>query len=175
MEWNEISHDPRHLGVLPGESKMISEPAVRSAQTCTYLASRLMLSPNEPKRDSTWPMSPRSSIGCVQNNIWAYGTFGAYRAPILHWHKHYLQMDRNEIQHDPGHLGVLSGESKTIFEPVVCSAQTCTYLVSWLTLSPNRPKQASTWSSRSTIWSVQNDFWAYGTFGTNHAPILHWH
>jgi hypothetical protein len=35
-----------------------------------------------------------------------------------------LQMDRNEIPHDPGHLGVLSGVSKAIFELVVCSAQT---------------------------------------------------
>jgi hypothetical protein len=34
------------------------------------------------------------------------------------------QMDRNEIPHDPGHLGVLLGVSKVIFELVVCSAQT---------------------------------------------------
>jgi hypothetical protein len=30
---NEILHDPRHLGVLSGRSKMISELMVRSAQT----------------------------------------------------------------------------------------------------------------------------------------------
>jgi hypothetical protein len=30
---NEILHDPRHLGVLSGPSKMISELMVRSAQT----------------------------------------------------------------------------------------------------------------------------------------------
>jgi hypothetical protein len=35
-----------------------------------------------------------------------------------------LQMDRNEIPHDPGHLGVLSGVSKAIFEPVARLAQT---------------------------------------------------
>jgi hypothetical protein len=35
-----------------------------------------------------------------------------------------LQMDRNNIRHDPGHLGVLSGVSKKIFEPVARSAQT---------------------------------------------------
>jgi hypothetical protein len=35
-----------------------------------------------------------------------------------------LQMDWNEIPHDPGQLGVLSGVSKAIFEPVVHSAQT---------------------------------------------------
>jgi hypothetical protein len=38
----------------------------------TYLASRL--SPNGPKWVSTWASSPRSTIGCNQNNFWAYGT-----------------------------------------------------------------------------------------------------
>jgi hypothetical protein len=34
--------------------------------TCTYLASRLTLSWNGPKRASTWPTSHRSNIKCVQ-------------------------------------------------------------------------------------------------------------
>ena len=50
--------------------------------------------------------------------------FVAYHAPILHRHQHCLQMDRNEIPHDPCHLGVPTGASKRIFEPTVCSAQT---------------------------------------------------
>ena len=33
MERSEIPHDPRHLGVPPGVSKIISEPMVRSTQT----------------------------------------------------------------------------------------------------------------------------------------------
>jgi hypothetical protein len=33
---------------------------------CTYLASRLALSPNGPKGSSTWALSPRSTVGCVQ-------------------------------------------------------------------------------------------------------------
>jgi hypothetical protein len=32
-------------------------------------------------------------------------------------------MDQNEISHDPHHLGVLSGVSKTIYKPMVRSAQ----------------------------------------------------
>jgi hypothetical protein len=36
---------------------------------CTYLASRLTLSPNGPKWASTWPMWHRSTIGCVQNGF----------------------------------------------------------------------------------------------------------
>jgi hypothetical protein len=133
-----IPHDPCHLGVPLGSSKMISEHMVHSTQTmhlscvkistiskrtklfhlnhvtsdyhwerpkwflsrwyvwrkvCTYLAPRLTLSPNE-KRDTTWPASPRSSIGCIQNNFWAYGMFDANRASILHHDYYYIQMDR---------------------------------------------------------------------------------
>jgi hypothetical protein len=32
MDQNKIAHDPRHLGVSSGASKMISEPVVRSVQ-----------------------------------------------------------------------------------------------------------------------------------------------
>ena len=118
----------------------------------------------QTERDSTWPTSPRSSIGCVQNDFRAYGTFGANRALILRQDYHYLQMDRNElpveyhrvrakqylsvwyvwrkpctylaltltpspngpneIPHEPNHLGVQSGASKMIFEPMVRLAQT---------------------------------------------------
>jgi hypothetical protein len=48
------------------------------------------------------------------------------------------------------------------------------YLAPRLTLHPNGPKWDSTWptSPRSSIESVQNDFRAYGTFGTNRSPIL---
>jgi hypothetical protein len=117
-------------------------------------------------------------------------------------------MDKNKIQHEPRHLGIPSGASNMIFEPMVRSTQTvqlsctdtnivskwtekrldmshvtyefyrvrpiwfpslwyvhhkpCTNLASRLALSPNCPKQASTWASsgRSTIGCVQNNFWA---------------
>jgi hypothetical protein len=42
----------------------------------------------------------------------------------MHQRKHYLQMDRNEIRHDPRHLGVPSDASKMISEPMVRLAQT---------------------------------------------------
>jgi hypothetical protein len=75
-------------------------------------APKLTLSPKGSKGDSTWPTSPRSSIGCVQNYFWGYGTFGANCGSILHRDKHYLQMDQNEILHDPCHLRVPLGASK---------------------------------------------------------------
>jgi hypothetical protein len=81
---------------------------------CSYLGSRLTLSPNGLNRASTWALSPTSTIMCVQNDFWACGRFGANHAPILHRHQHSLQMDQNEIPHDPRHLGVPSGASKMI-------------------------------------------------------------
>jgi hypothetical protein len=86
MDQNEIWHDAHHQGIQSRASKMISQPSLRSAQPCTYLASRLALSPNRLKRAFTWVSSPLSTIGCVQNDLWAYDTFGANHAPILHWH-----------------------------------------------------------------------------------------
>jgi hypothetical protein len=55
-------------------------------KTCTYLASRLALSPKGPKRASTWASSPSGTIWCVQNNFWAYGTSSINHASILHRH-----------------------------------------------------------------------------------------
>ena len=75
-------------------------------------------------RAFTLASSPMSSIGCIQNDFCADGTFGANFAPILHRHKHYLQMERREIPQDPRHLGVPSGASKMISEPIVRLAQT---------------------------------------------------
>jgi hypothetical protein len=91
---------------------------------CTYLVSRLALCLYRPKRASTWATSPRCTIECVQNDFCAYGTFGANRAPILHWHYHHLQMDWNKILHDQCHIGDTSSVSKIISDPMLHSAQT---------------------------------------------------
>jgi hypothetical protein len=89
---------------------------------CTYLMSRLALCPNWPERASTWASSPRSTIGCVQNDF--YAMFSANRAPILQWHYQCLQMDWNEIPHDQCDIGDLSGASKMISDPMLHSTQT---------------------------------------------------
>ena len=83
---NEIPHDPHQLGVPSGASKMISKPMVRLAQTVhiSYINTNTIW--KWTKRDSTRPTSTRSSIGCVQNDIWAYDTFSTKRAAILHQH-----------------------------------------------------------------------------------------
>jgi hypothetical protein len=80
---------------------------------CTDIASRLALSPNGLKWATTWASSPRIIIGCVQNDIWPYSTFGTSYAPIFALT---LTPSTNGPKQDsnPRHLGVPSGLSKTI-------------------------------------------------------------
>ena len=87
-------------------------------------------------RAFTSASSPMSSIGCVQNDFCADGTFGANFAPILHRHKHCLQLERREIPQDPRHLGVPSGASKMVSEPMVCLTQTVHLSCVKITLYP---------------------------------------
>jgi hypothetical protein len=97
---------------------------VHLVQTVHQSCVKISTISNELNQASTWASSPRSIIGCVQNDFWAYSMFRINRAPLLHWHQHYLKMDQNEIWHDPRHLGVPSGASKTISDVVVRLAQT---------------------------------------------------
>jgi hypothetical protein len=80
-------HDPRHLGVLQGASKIVSEPMVRLAWNVHLFCMNTYTISNWTERDSTWPASPRSSIGCIQNDFWACGMFGekpcTYLLPTL--------------------------------------------------------------------------------------------
>jgi hypothetical protein len=113
-----------HLGVPSGASKQFLSLLYVWRKPCTYLALTLTPSPNGLRQDLTWPTSPRSSIGCVQNDFRSYSTFGASRAPILCQYLHYLQMDWNKLPLEPRHLGVSSGVSKMISDPIVHLAQT---------------------------------------------------
>jgi uncharacterized protein YjfI (DUF2170 family) len=155
---------------------MFSEPLVRSTQTLHLSSVKISTISNELTQASTWASSPRSTIGCIQNDFRAYGMFSTIRAPILHRQQHYLQMDQNEILHDPCHLGA-SGASKAISKNLVRSSQTMHLSCVKISTISNELNQVSTWalSPRSNIGRVQNDFWAYGMFSINHAPILNRH
>ena len=83
MDQNELPLDPRHLEVPLGSSKPIFVPMVCLVQTLHLSCVKITLSSNWLKRASTWASSPSSTIGCIQNDLCAYGTFGANRAPIL--------------------------------------------------------------------------------------------
>jgi hypothetical protein len=141
---------------------------------CTYLVSRLAITLNSLNRASTWALSPRSTIGCIQNDFWACGTFSTNRAPILHQDLQYLQTNWIKDPLEPHTQGVPSGASKTISEPMVHSAQTLHLSCVKISTISNKLNKASTGASspRSTIGCVQNYFWAYGTFGANRTPIL---
>jgi hypothetical protein len=63
-----------HLNLITSEYHRVRPKRFLSVwyvwrKPCTYLAQTLTLSPNGQKQDSSWPMSPRSSIRCVQNNF----------------------------------------------------------------------------------------------------------
>ena len=110
---------PRTIGVRP--KRFLSWRYV-CRKMCTYLAPTLTLSPNRKKWDSTWPISPRSSIWCVQmiSEHMARLTQTVQLScvnisTISKW---------SEIAHDQHHLGVPSGASKLIFEPMIRSTQT---------------------------------------------------
>jgi hypothetical protein len=172
MDQNEIPQDSRHLVVPSSASKMIYEAVVRLVQTMHLSCVKSRTISKWYSLASTLASSPRSTIGCVQNNLWAYNTFDANRAPILHQDLHNLQTEWNEHPPEPRYLGVPSGVLKMISMPTVCWYKPCSYLALTPTISPNG--LVVPWSS---IGCVQNDFWAYGTFGANSAPNLRqgWH
>ena len=57
MDRNEVPHDPRHLGVPSGASKMISEPMVRLAQTMHL--SCVKINTISKRTESELPPEPR--------------------------------------------------------------------------------------------------------------------
>jgi hypothetical protein len=73
---------------------------------------------------STWASSPRSTIRCVQNDFWAYGTFSENHAPILRHDQHHLITDWIGIPLEPRHLGVPTVRPKWFSELMICLAQT---------------------------------------------------
>jgi hypothetical protein len=177
MDRNEIPHDHRCLGVPSGASKKVSEPIVCSVQIMHLCALRLALSPNIPKWASTCASLTRSTIGCIQN----------FFVPMVLSAQtvHLSCTDNNTVSKQTEtsfHLSLLTEEYHRVHPKWFLSLwyvwrKPCTYLPSTLKLSPNKPKRDSTWcmSHRSSIRCVQNDFWAYGMFGANRAPILHQH
>jgi hypothetical protein len=168
----ELPLESRPLGVPSGTSKTIFEPILRSAQTVHLYC-------NDTDTISKWTEirfhmthPPRSSIGCIQDDCWAYGTLGTNCAPILCQEWHYLQTDSNELPLEPRNLEVPSVASNFFLSLWYIRRKPSYYLALTLTLSPNRTERDSIWptSPRSSIGCIQNDFPAYGRFGATHAP-----
>jgi hypothetical protein len=153
---------------------MFSEPMVRSTQTLHLTCVKISTISNELNQASTWASSPRSTIGCVQNDFLAYGMFST--------NLHLSCTDTNTISKCTKtrfHMTHITLEfhwvrPKWFLMLWYIRNKPCTYLASRLALFLNGLDRASTWASSpwSTIGFVQNDFWSCGTFGTNRAPIL---
>jgi len=142
---------------------------------CTYLALKLTLSPNEPKRDSIWHTSSMSSIGCIQ--IDSKHMVRSMQTMQLSYIKISTISEKTKSSF---HLSSFTYEYHRVhpkwFRSLRCiRCKPCTYLAPKLTLSPNRLKRDSIWhtSSRSSIECIQIDFQAYGMFHANRLPILH--
>ena len=154
---------------------MISVPMVPSVRTVHLSCVKISTISKRTEISFHLISSHRSTIGCVQNDFWTYGTFGANHAPILC--QDYTIFKWAKMSY---HLSFVTLEYHWVHPKWFLSLwyvwhKQCTYLALILTLYPNRPKRDSTWASspRSTIGCMQNDFWAYGTFGTDRAHILH--
>jgi hypothetical protein len=175
IDSNKLPLEPHHLGVSSSASKTISKPMVRSAQTMHLYCTDTNTISKRTEMRFHLTHSYRTSIRCVQDGFQAYGMFDTNHAPILRQNWHYLQTDSNKLPLNPRHLRVSSGASKTISEPMVHSAQTVHLYCTDTNTIPKRtkPRFHMTHSSRTSIGCVQDDFRAYGTFGTNHTPILH--
>jgi hypothetical protein len=86
IDWNKLPFDQHHLGVRLVGAKKISMPWYIWHKPHNYLPWRLTLSPKGPKRASSWPTSPRSSIECAQNDYQPYYcTFSAMPCNYLAW------------------------------------------------------------------------------------------
>jgi hypothetical protein len=99
---------------------------------CIYLASSLALSPNRPNRASTWASSPRSTIGCVQNDLWAYGTFGANHAYISHDANTISKQTKTRFHVTHVTQAFQRVRPKWLSEPMVRSAQTIHLSCVWI-------------------------------------------
>jgi hypothetical protein len=139
---------------------MISEPMVRLAQTVHIYCMDTNIVSKQIETRFHMTHSPRSSIGCVQHDFQADGTFETNRAPFLRQDYHYLQIDSNKLPLEPHHLGVSLGASKTISEPMVRLAQTMhLYCTDTNTVSKRiETRFHLTHSSRTSIGCVQDDF-----------------
>jgi hypothetical protein len=122
-------------------------------QLWIYLAPILSLSPNGPKRDSTWPTSPRNSIRCVQNDFWA--SVRSAQTVHLSWIKVSIVSKRTKTSF---HLSLVTYEyhlmrPKWFLRLWYIWRKPCTYRAPKLTLSPKGSKRDSTWptSPRSSI------------------------
>jgi hypothetical protein len=176
MDQNKILHDPRHLGVLSGPSKMIYELTVRSAQTVHLSWNKI--STISKRTETSFPFEPRH-LGVPSDASKMISEAMVQLAQTVHL----SSTETNTISkrtETSFHFSLVTQKyhpehPKQFLSPWYIWCKPCTYLALKLTLSPKGSKWDSTWptSPRSSIRCVQIGFWRFGTFGANYGPILH--
>jgi hypothetical protein len=146
--------------VSSGASKILSEPIEHSAETVHLYSTDTSNVSKQTEKRFHMTHSPRSFIGCVQQDFRADATFDTNRAPLLRQDYHYLQTDSNKLPLEPRHLGVSLGASKMISKPIVCLVQTVHLYCTDTNTVSNRTetKFQITHSPRSSIRCVQHGF-----------------
>jgi hypothetical protein len=157
---NWASLEPSHLGLPSCASKTISVPVVRSAQTVHLSCVKISTISNELSQASTWASSPRSTIGCDQNDFWAYDMFSQTvhlsctdTSTLPKWTKTRFHMTDVSLEFH-------RVRPKWFLRLWNVRHKSCTYLVSRWAISLNglaRPSNLAL-SPRSTIGCVQIDF-----------------
>jgi hypothetical protein len=171
---NEVPHDPCHLDIPSRASRMISEPVERSTQIVHLYCVKIS---TIPKRNETsihlglvtleyhW-VRPKQflSLWYVSHKPCTYlvDTNTVSKRTKMRFHMAHITKEFHRVR------------PKWFLSLWYVRRKPCTYLASRFTLSPNGLNRASSWASLpwSTIGCIQNDFWAYDTFGTNSAPIF---
>jgi hypothetical protein len=144
MDRNELALDPRHVGVPSGGSKMITKPMVRSVQTVhlsctdintTSIWTKTSLNPFDLGVPSAVPKTISEPIArsaqttypsCVKINTVSKWTEMSYHFIHVTWEYHRVR-------------------PKWFSSLWYIRCKPCPCLALRLTLSPNRPKRASTW------------------------------
>jgi hypothetical protein len=124
MRWNELPLEPRHLGVPSGASKMIFKPMVRSAQTVHLYCIDTNTVSKWTKMRLHMTHSPRSSIGCIQDDFWASWYIQhkphTYLASRLTLSTNGLKRASTWAPSPRSTIGCVQND----FDPMVCWAQT---------------------------------------------------
>jgi hypothetical protein len=159
MDQNEIPHVPRHLGVTSGASKMISKPVIRLPQTMQLSCVR---SNTISKQSVRFQLSLITYEYHRVRPKWFLSLWYVCHK-LYTYHASTLILFPNGLKQDstwPHQLGVLSGVSKMISEPMVCLTQSVHLsCIKGNTISKRTEMRFHiTTSPSSCIMCGQNDF-----------------
>jgi hypothetical protein len=141
---------------------------------CTYIVSRLALSPNRPSfhlnlvTSDYYQVHPKWFL----SRWYVWRKLRTYLALTLTQSPNRKKRDSIWLTSPRGSIGCVQNDFLSLWN---FWRKWCTYLASRLALSPNGPSFHLSLITKEYHRVCPNDFWADGTFGTNCTPILHRH